>query len=48
MILLLPFFGKHLEKAECFAWEPKIINKAKKKMACLKPNDIVFFIFCHF
>ena len=48
MILLLPFFGKHLEKAECFAWKPQIINKAKKKMSCLKPNDIFFLIFCHF
>jgi hypothetical protein len=24
-------FGKHLEKAECFAWKPKFINKAKEK-----------------
>jgi hypothetical protein len=31
MILLLPFFGKHLENAERFAWKPKIINKAKEK-----------------
>jgi hypothetical protein len=45
MILLLPFFGKHLEKAECFAWKSKIINKAKEKMSCLKPNDIFFLIF---
>jgi hypothetical protein len=22
--------------------------KAREKMSCLKPNDIVFFIFCHF
>jgi hypothetical protein len=45
MILLLPLFGKHLEKAECFAWKPKIINKAKEQMSCLKPNDIFFLIF---
>jgi hypothetical protein len=38
MILLLPFFGKHLEKAECLAWKAKIIIKAKQKMSCLKPK----------
>jgi hypothetical protein len=26
-----PFFGKHLEKAECLAWKAKIIIKAKEK-----------------
>ena len=48
MILLLPLFGKHLEKAELLAWKANIINKAKEKRSCLKPTDISFFIFCHF
>jgi hypothetical protein len=26
-----PFFGKHLEKAECLAWKAQIIIKAKEK-----------------
>jgi hypothetical protein len=43
-----PFFGKHLEKAEFIAWKPTMFIKAKEKRSCLKPNDIVFFIFCHF
>jgi hypothetical protein len=48
MILLIPFFGKLLEKAERLVWKPKIINKAKEKMSCLNPNDIFFLILCHF
>ena len=48
MSLLLPLFGKHLEKAEFLAWKAKIIIKAKEKRSCLKPNDIFFFICCHF
>ena len=48
MVLLLPFFGKHLENAVFLAWKAKSIIKAKEKRSCLKPNDICFFIFCHF
>jgi hypothetical protein len=44
MILLLPLFKKHLEKAELLAWKSTIIIKAKEKKSCLKPNDIFFFI----
>ena len=43
-----PFFGKHLENAVFLAWKAKSIIKAKEKRSCLKPNDICFFIFCHF
>jgi hypothetical protein len=43
-----PFFGKHLENAVLLAWKAKSIIKAKEKRSCLKPNDICFFIFCHF
>ena len=48
MIFLLPFFGKYLENAVFVAWKAKSIIKAKEKRSCLKPNDICFFIFCHF
>ena len=43
-----PFFGKHLKKVVFLALKAKLIIKAKEKRSCLKPNDIFFFIVCHF
>ena len=48
MILLLPLFRKHLEKAEFLAWKATIIMKAKEKRSCLKPNDICSLFFVTF
>jgi hypothetical protein len=55
-LALMNIFGFHAINSafsKCFPKKGKEQNHssahpAREKMSCLKPNDIVFFIFCHF